>query len=65
MNDVSRIDVLVAGVSVMVIVVLLTIARIMIARGLCSVVLDDFLRVDILEDTAILHGMIGSRMELT
>jgi hypothetical protein len=63
-NDVGWIDVLVVGVSVLV-VVLFTITYVLVACGFCGIVLDDLLCVDILEDATILHGMTGSRMELT
>ena len=63
-DNVSWVDVMVVGVSVLIVIVLFAIAPITVACGLCSIVLNDLLHVDVFEDTTIFHGVTRSRMEL-
>lgn len=64
MDDVSLVDVLVVGVSVLIIIVLFAIAPITVACGLRSIILNDLLCIDVLKDATIFHGVGRSRMEL-
>ena len=64
MDDIGRVNILVAWVSVLVLVFILAVAPIMVAYSLRSVILDDLLHVDVLEVVAVLHCVIGPRMEV-
>ena len=60
-NNVNWVDVLMMRISILVVVILFTIAPVTVVRSLYSIILDDLLCVDILEDTTILHCVTGPR----
>jgi hypothetical protein len=59
------IDVLVTRISILfVIIVIITVTPRSIVNGLRSVIFSDLLGVDVLEEAAVLHGVIGLGMDL-
>jgi hypothetical protein len=63
-DNIGRVDVLVAWISVLVLIFVFVITPITFSCGFCGVILNDLLHVDALEDTTVFHCVIGSRVEL-
>jgi hypothetical protein len=51
-------------ISVLFVIVVITISSLCVIVDPCSVVGDDLLGIDVLEEAAILHGVIGFAMKL-
>jgi len=64
MDNIGRVNVQLAWVLVLVLIFILAAAPTTVACGLRGVVLDDLLRVDVLEDATVLYCVTRSRMEL-
>jgi hypothetical protein len=59
------IDILVTRFSILfVIIVIITVTPWSIVNGLCSIIISELLGVDVLEEVAVFHGMIGLGMDL-
>jgi hypothetical protein len=55
---------LITRISVLFVIIIITISSLCIIVGLCGVVGNELLGVDVLEEAAILHGVIGFGMKL-
>ena len=64
MDDIGWVDVLVAWISVLVLIFIFVVTPIVIACGLCGIILDDLLCVDAFEDTTVFHCVTRPRVEL-
>jgi hypothetical protein len=64
MDGFSGSDVLVTRISVLFVIVIVTILLLCVSVDPCGVVGGDLLGVDVLEEAAILHGVIGFMMKL-
>jgi hypothetical protein len=59
------IDILVTRISILlVIIVVITVTQWSIVNGLCSIIISELLGIDVLEEVAVFHGMIGLGMDL-
>jgi hypothetical protein len=59
------IDILVTRISILfVIIIVITVTPRSIVNGLCSIIISELLGVDVLEEAAVFHGMIGLGMNL-
>jgi hypothetical protein len=56
--------VLLTRISVLFVIIVVTISSLCIVVDPCGVIDDDMLGIDVLEEAAILHGVIGFRMKL-
>jgi hypothetical protein len=62
------IDILVTKISIMfiiIIIIIITVAPRSIVNGVWSIIVSKLLGVDVLEEAAVLHGVIGLGMDLT
>jgi hypothetical protein len=57
-------DVLMTRISVLFVIVIITILSLCIVMGFCDVIGNELFGVDVLEEAAILHGVIGFGMKL-
>jgi len=64
-HNVSGIDILMMRITVLFVVVVLMITPVGGTHGLCSIILNDLLCINVLEDTVVLHSVVESRMKLT
>jgi hypothetical protein len=58
------IDILVTRISILFVVVVITVASRSIVNGPWSIILSKLLGVDVLEETTVLHGVVGLGMDL-
>jgi hypothetical protein len=58
-------DILITRIYVLFVIVIVTISSLCVIMGLCGVIGSEVLGVDVLEEAAILHGVIGFGMKLT
>jgi hypothetical protein len=57
-------DVLMMRISILFIIVIITISSLHIIMGLCGIIGSELFGIDVLEEAAILHGVIGFGMKL-
>jgi hypothetical protein len=64
MDNFGRSDILVTRISFLFVIVIITISSLCVGVDPCGVISGDLLGVDVLEEAAILHGVIGFGMKL-
>ena len=64
-DDVGGVDVLITRILVLFVIVVLAVTPVGGACSLGGVILNNLLRIDILENTVVLYSVVGSRMQLT
>jgi hypothetical protein len=64
MDNFGGSDVLVMRISVLFVIIIVTISSLCVVMGLCGVIGSELLGVDVLEEVAILHCVIGFGMKL-
>jgi hypothetical protein len=64
MDNFGRSDILVTRISFLFVIVIITISSLCVGVDPCGVIGGDLLGVDVLEEAAILHGVIGFGMKL-
>jgi len=63
-DDISGIDILMMRISVVFVVFIVIVTSIGGVCNLCSVILDDLLGINVLEDATVIHGVVGSGVKL-